>query len=71
MYKRQEYSTDEGGELVDIVLRSERQMWVTIDQTTGAANVISGLGVDTSVFTTLPQSLERARQLGSQGQAAQ
>lgn len=66
-----EYSTDEGGELVDNVLRSERQMWVTIDQTTGAANVISGLGVDTSVFTTLPQSLERARQLGSQGQAAQ
>ena len=66
-----EYSTDEGGESVDNVLRSERQMWVTIDQTTGAANVISGLGVDTSVFTTLPQSLERARQLGSQGQAAQ
>ena len=66
-----EYNPDDGGEMIENVLRSERQMWVTIDQTTGAANVISGLGVDTSVFTTLPQSLERARQLGSQGQAAQ
>ena len=66
-----EYSPDEGGESVESVLRSERQMWVTVDPTTGAANVISGLGVDTNVFTTLPEALEEARKLGSQGQAAQ
>ena len=66
-----EYNPDEGGELVGNVLSSERQMWVTVEPTTGAANVISGVGVDTSVFTTLPERLAAARQLGSQGQAAQ
>ena len=66
-----EYNPDEGGELVGNVLSSERQMWVTVEPTTGAANVISGVGVDTSVFTTLPEALAAARQLGSQGQAAQ
>ena len=66
-----EYNPDEGGELVENVLSSERQMWVTVEPTTGAANVISGVGVDTSVFTTLPEALAAARQLGSQGQAAQ
>ena len=66
-----EYNPDEGGELVENVLSSERQMWVTVEPTTGAANVISGVGVDTSVFTTLPERLAAARQLGSQGQAAQ
>ena len=66
-----EYSADEGGELIENVLNSERQMWVTVDPTTGAANVIPGVGVDTAVFTTLPDRLKEARQLGSQGQAAQ
>ena len=66
-----EYNPDEGGELVENVLSSERQMWVTVEPTTGAANVISGVGVDTSVFTTLSERLAAARQLGSQGQAAQ
>ena len=63
-----EYSADEGGETIQNVLSSENQMWVTVDATTGAANVLSGLGV---AFTTLPDALEDARQLGSQGQAAQ
>ena len=46
-------------------------MWVTVDPSTGAANVVSGLGVDTSVFTTLSERLAEARKLGSEGQAAQ
>ena len=66
-----EYNPDDGGEIVENVLNSENQMWVTVDPTTGAANVISGVGVDTSVFTTLSEALAEARQLGSQGQAAQ
>jgi len=66
-----EYSTDDGGELIENVLSSENQMWVTVDPSTGAANVVSGLGVDTSVFTTLSERLAEARKLGSEGQAAQ
>ena len=81
MYKRQlptqpvyllvrEYSTDDGGETIQSVLSSERQMWVTVELTTGAANVISGVGVN-GAFTSLAEALAEARQLGSQGQAAQ
>ena len=66
-----EYSTEENGERRDIVLSSEQQMWVTVEPTTGAANVVSGVGVDTSQFTTLPAALREARKLASQGQAAQ
>ena len=66
-----EYSTEENGERRDIVLSSEQQMWVTVEPTTGAANVVSGVGIDTSQFTTLPAALREARKLASQGQAAQ
>ena len=65
-----EYSTDDGGETIQSVLSSERQMWVTVELTTGAANVISGVGVN-GAFTSLAEALAEARQLGSQGQAAQ
>ena len=50
---------------------AEQQMWVTVEPTTGAANVVSGVGIDTSQFTTLPAALREARKLASQGQAAQ
>ena len=69
-----EYSTDENGELIGNVLGSERTMWVTVEPDSGAANVVSGVGVDLSTFGGFPdplrQALREARKLSSQGQQA-
>lgn len=66
-----EYNTDENGELIENVLNSERQMWVTVEPVTGAANVISGVPIDLGGADLSKQALQEARQLGSTGQAAQ
>ena len=68
-----EYSTDDGGELIDSVLVRERTMWVTVDPVAGTANVVSGVPVDRSTFddpTLLAAPLRAARTLSRQGQQA-
>ena len=66
-----EYNPDDGGESVASVLNNERQMWVTVDPTTGAANVVPGVPVDLGGAALSQQALREARTLGSTGQAAQ
>ena len=72
-----EFNPEENGETIQSVLNSELSMWVTVELTTGAANVIPGAAVDLSNVTdedladALPDALSNARTIGRIGQAAQ
>ena len=72
-----EFNPEENGETIQSVLNSELSMWVTVELTTGAANVIPGVAVDMSnvadedLADALPEALSNARTIGRTGQAAQ
>ena len=65
-----EFNPEENGETIQNVLNSDLSMWVTVELTTGAANVIPGVAVDLD-NTPLPEALSNARTIGRTGQAAQ
>ena len=66
-----EFNPEENGETIRSVLNSDLSMWVTVELTTGAANVIPGVAVDLNNTPSLPEALSNARTIGRTGQAAQ
>ena len=66
-----EFNPEENGETIQSVLNSELSMWVTVELTTGAANVIPGVAVDLNNTPSIPEALSNARTIGRTGQAAQ
>ena len=66
-----EFNPEENGETIENVLNNDLSMWVTIELTTGAANVIPGVAVDLDNTPSIPEALSNARTIGRTGQAAQ
>ena len=72
-----EFNPEENGERIENVLNNDLSMWVTIELTTGAANVIPGVAVDLTNIApedlpdAIPNALLNARTIGRVGQAAQ
>ena len=66
-----EFNPEDNGETIQSVLNSELSMWVTVELTTGAANVIPGVAVDLNNTPSIPEALSNARTIGRTGQAAQ